>query len=926
MTAMKLSLSCFGTSLRPRLYFSITVSIALILFSAAVNLAPATRASGDDCSAATVINPALLPFVENSTTAGAANDIDPGPGGCAPGLGADVVYSFTPAATDTYTIGATPSGAGFDLSLYVVTDCANPAGTCVAGANAQGFGKGEFITPVLTGGTKYFIVVDGASQEGGGDFRISVRRGVVTNDDCSGPAIIDPGMLPLTLSGTTFGADNDLNPGVPCLRSNQSGSGRDVVYLFTPADSQNYVVTVTPLGNYDATVYIVTGCEGLAACTSSDLGGNGEAESLRRNLTAGTSYFIVVDGFQGDAGDFTLMIEPTIPIAPAAPSELVAVAVSDARIDLTWEDNANNESGFRIERSLNGFDFTEIASVGPNVTSFSDLTVFASTAFFYRVFSFNNFGNAVSNVAGVTTPAPPPPPVPVITAAPNPMAFGTVNSATAVTQNLTVGNAGGAALVVTAISDPSGAFSIVNKPALPVTIQPGQGTQLTVRFAPMAAQNFAGSFTIQSNDPAAPVLTVNLSGTGTGTPVSNLQLTTTLLDFAGGESSSAIEVMNTGNADLVISSIALPAAPFFVTGFPGLPAVVRPGEGFVLNVAFTPAGAGVFSGTITIVTNDPDQLITAVHLRGTSTPTNEQLKLKAPALVAAVAGSTITLNVLAANGTNSDITLSATPVAGGTFTDRGNGRGDLIFTSAPAATGDRLVTFTARDSAGRLKTLQGVITILPQASTHSVLISWTPPVFNTPPNAPSNAVALDLSIPPIPASAELAGSPSVEPAQQTGLVGYVVYRSTAPGVPESLSNIVGVVPATQTSFTDTAPAPASSPQVFFYSVTALYATGAESAPAAETSSGPRMAGLQFRSKGIRFQADSSNVAAGAVLVVDGQQTFALELSGGLFIVHKNARSTPGNLRPRDIFRGNSTHTVQVRNPDGAASAIQNLSR
>ena len=33
-------------------------------------------------------------------------------------------------------------------------------------------------------------------------------------------------------------------------------------------------------------------------------------ESLRRNLTQGTTYYIIVDGFQGDSGDFTLTLVP----------------------------------------------------------------------------------------------------------------------------------------------------------------------------------------------------------------------------------------------------------------------------------------------------------------------------------------------------------------------------------------------------------------------------------------------------------------------------------------------------------------------------------------------------------------------------------------------------------------------------------------
>jgi hypothetical protein len=37
---------------------------------------------------------------------------------------------------------------------------------------------------------------------------------------------------------------------------------------------------------------------------------------------------------------------------PAAPTNLVATAVSSSQINLTWTDNSNNETGFKIERCI----------------------------------------------------------------------------------------------------------------------------------------------------------------------------------------------------------------------------------------------------------------------------------------------------------------------------------------------------------------------------------------------------------------------------------------------------------------------------------------------------------------------------------------------------------------------------------------------
>ena len=54
--------------------------------------------------------------------------------------------------------------------------------------------------------------------------------------------------------------------------------------------------------------------------------------------------------------------------APAAPSKLQGLSVRTNRIFLVWEDNSNNETGFRIELSVGGGPFEEIGTTDPNET------------------------------------------------------------------------------------------------------------------------------------------------------------------------------------------------------------------------------------------------------------------------------------------------------------------------------------------------------------------------------------------------------------------------------------------------------------------------------------------------------------------------------------------------------------------------------
>lgn len=125
-------------------------------------------------------------------------------------------------------------------------------------------------------------------------------------------------------------------------------------------------------------------------------------------LTEGTQYFYRIratnaagsSAWSNTANDFTL---------PAAPSSLVATAVSDTEIDLTWVDNSAAETSFSIERSLDGSTgWTGVLTPAANATSASDTGLTASTQYFYRIKALRSGdSSAYSNTDSATTEAPP---------------------------------------------------------------------------------------------------------------------------------------------------------------------------------------------------------------------------------------------------------------------------------------------------------------------------------------------------------------------------------------------------------------------------------------------------------------------------------------------------------------------------------------
>ena len=99
-----------------------------------------------------------------------------------------------------------------------------------------------------------------------------------------------------------------------------------------------------------------------------------------------------------------------VPTAPAAPTSVSATAVSSSQINLTWTDNASNESGFQIERSTDASTFTEIDVVTSNITTYADTSLSAATQYWYRVRAYNATGpSAFAGPASATTMSAPPP-------------------------------------------------------------------------------------------------------------------------------------------------------------------------------------------------------------------------------------------------------------------------------------------------------------------------------------------------------------------------------------------------------------------------------------------------------------------------------------------------------------------------------------
>lgn len=112
-----------------------------------------------------------LPVVVTGTTTGYAHNHSPySP--CGSTSAPDVVYSFVPSHTLSYTI--TTEGSSYDTYLYIIGGGPCPGTTQVGCDDDSGPGTTSQITVTLNGGVSYYIYVDGWNTSSG-DYVLTIR-------------------------------------------------------------------------------------------------------------------------------------------------------------------------------------------------------------------------------------------------------------------------------------------------------------------------------------------------------------------------------------------------------------------------------------------------------------------------------------------------------------------------------------------------------------------------------------------------------------------------------------------------------------------------------------------------------------------------------------------------------------------------------
>jgi len=243
---------------------------------------------------------------------------------------------------------------------------------------------------------------------------------------------------------------------------------------------------------------------------------------------------------------------------------------------------------------------------------------------FTASFHPDSAGEASGNVAVVSDAANSPLNVPLtgtgvtagsLSANPAAVDFGSVQVGQSQKQSITLTNNGQTKVTISQATVSGAGFSISGL-NLPLSLDAGQSTNFTAKFAPASPGSVSGNIAIV-NDGETP--TVNVGLTATGFVPGALAADPTSLSFGniqvGNNQTLPETITNTGGAKITISQVNVTGAGFSVSGLT-LPFSLNAGQSKNFSVTFAPQTSGTVSGNIAVVNNGSNPTLN-IPLSGT---------------------------------------------------------------------------------------------------------------------------------------------------------------------------------------------------------------------------------------------------------------------------------------------------------------------
>ncbi|NJN67788.1 MAG: choice-of-anchor D domain-containing protein, partial [Chloroflexaceae bacterium] len=458
----------------------------------------------------------------------------------------------------------------------------------------------------------------------------------------------------------------------------------------------------------------------LASLTDLTLNGNQLSGDIPTSLSALTSLVNLDLGYNRlTASDPTLLAFLEAPgnkdpdwrkTQTLPPTDITAETLTDTMVRISWTPILYTGNGgfYRVWYAAQpaGGDYlpTESTTANKSTPGYIVTGLQPDTTYSFLVRTFTPAHTANQNALTSTrslevsaTTLPPSPEISVLDwngtevadNAVTPLDLGTALAATPLTRTFTVRNLGTTSLVLTdPVTVPAG-FAL-NRSLGGTTVTAGGSITFDLVFEATRTGIFSGELSFGTNDHSENPFNFPIQARGTAPDIQVLDWnngpvtsTTTLVKVNVGQTAVGktltrrFKVKNTGDADLILTHLTVPtrytiARTFAIT-------TVRPGSSTTFDIALTTTSAGVFSGTLSLLSNDPDENPFAFTVTGTVTGTipnpfdcptalavtegMAHLKADTARATYLVDGSGITVGVIANSYDDASLGMDGKPIA-----------------------------------------------------------------------------------------------------------------------------------------------------------------------------------------------------------------------------------------------------------------------
>ncbi len=314
------------------------------------------------------------------------------------------------------------------------------------------------------------------------------------------------------------------------------------------------------------------------------------------------------------------------------------------------------------------------------------------------------------------------------------LAFGGVLVGSSASQALSLKNTGTGSVTISQVAVSGADFQVAGFSG-GTTLGPGQSLSLTVQCAPAAAGSLTGSISVVSTATNSPS-TISLSGAGVQPQLSIVPSSVSFGNVTVGVTNSqTMTIQNPGSANLTVTQATLTGTSYTMSGLT-LPLSIAPGGSAAFNVAFDPAAANNYPGSVTLVSNAPTSP-SSVALSGTGLA--QILKLSAsPASLSfgsLTTGTSASQSLTLTNTGNSTVSISQVTASGTGFSASGiavplslaaGQSTSLNVVYAPYSTGSGAGSVTVLSNAANSPLVVPLSGSGSATVSHSVTLAWTP--------------------------------------------------------------------------------------------------------------------------------------------------------------------------------------------------------